>query len=92
MIKPIPNINGSGANDLIAPRMKAYTSIEDAITHLTKACPHGRDYPLAPERCEADRKAHFKRLQALAKISKGILEESIAIRQSFDEYGRRATL
>lgn len=85
MIQPIPNINGSAANDLLAPRMKAYASLQSAIQYLSQSAPHSRDYPLAPERYEADRQEHAKRLLALKDLQDAIINEAIAIRAAFDD-------
>lgn len=91
MIKPIPNLNGSDVNDLLTPRLQAYTALQEVRGHLAKACPHGRDYPLAFERADEDRKAHFARLQQIDKLAKEILDEAVSIRLDFDQYKQRTS-
>jgi hypothetical protein len=79
MITPTLNINGSSANDLIAPRLQAWSNLRDAIEALLKATPNGRDYG-DYEQCKADRKKHYDRIEALDSISREIYKEAIAIK------------
>lgn len=80
MISPIININGTSADDLIAPRREAMDHLADAIEALTQVTPNGRDYPGDSERCVADREAHFIRLEAIKAIREAVYAEAIAIK------------
>ena len=81
MIKPIININGSSADDLIQPRLAAYDALQDALKALQQATPNGRDYPGDPEKCLADRETHFARLRALHTIASDVMIEAAAIKE-----------
>jgi len=80
MISPIININGTSADDLIAPRREAMDHLADAIEALTQVTPHGRDYPGDSERCVADRNIHYARIQALREMWHALVEEALAIK------------
>ena len=79
MISPIININGTSADDLIAPRREAMDHLMDAMEALRQVAPNGRDYPGDYDRCTADRETHFIRLEAIKGIREAIYAEAIAI-------------
>ena len=84
MITPILNLNGSSADDLIAPRLNAINLIADAMEALKQVAPHGRDYPTNPQKCVEDRETHYNRLEDLENIKDMILEEALAISRQAD--------
>ena len=69
MIRPIININGSSAFDLIDQRRNAMDALLEAIDALKQCTPNGRDYPGHYDRCIADRETHFDRLSSLARTA-----------------------
>jgi hypothetical protein len=79
MITPTLNANGTSADDLIEPRMKARDFIRLAIEAMLKATPNGRDYPGDNMACVADRITHYDRIEALSRIGNELMEEAIAI-------------
>jgi hypothetical protein len=79
MITPTLNINGSSADDFIAPRLQAWSNLRDAIEALLKATPNGRDYG-DYEQCKTDRKKHYDRIEAIDNICHEIYSEAIAIK------------
>lgn len=81
MITPILNINGSSADDLINPRMKAISDIQAAIEALLQATPNGRDYPGDSEQCRGDRSLHYNRIEFLSRIGHELMQEIFAIRE-----------
>lgn len=81
MIRPVLNINGSSAFDLIDPRRTAMDLLQDAIKALKQATPNGRDYPGEYDRCAADRTLHFDRLAALHTLREELLEEALHVQQ-----------
>ena len=85
MIQPIININGTSRDEHVAMRRTALDAIRVAIDALRPLAPNGRDYPGQPERCEADRMAHFDRLAALQALSREITQEAVAIRRGADK-------
>jgi hypothetical protein len=80
MITPTLNINGSSADDLINPRLKAWSNLRDAIEALLQATPNGRDYG-DYEQCKADRKQHYDRIEAIDKICHEIYNEAVVIKR-----------
>jgi hypothetical protein len=81
MIKPILNINGSSAFDLIDQRRNAMDALLEAIDALKHLTPNGRDYPGQYDRCIADRETHFDRLAALHALREELLDEALHIQQ-----------
>lgn len=80
MITPKLNINGSSAEDLIAPRQRAWQLIDEAVEQLQRVTPNGRDYPGNAVACTADREAHYERIDALRKLQHALLHEALAIK------------
>lgn len=81
MIRPIININGTDAFDLIDKRRDAMDALNDAIEALKQVTPNGRDYPDNNGRLVADRNTHFNRLAALRVLREELLEEALHIQQ-----------
>ena len=81
MIRPIININGSSAFDLIDQRRNAMDALLEAIDALKQCTPNGRDYPGHYDRCIADRETHFDRLSALHAMREELLDEALHIQQ-----------
>lgn len=81
MIRPILNINGTDAFDLIDPRRNAMDLLQDAIEALKQATPNGRDYPGDYDRCGEDRNTHFDRLALLHTLREELLDEALYIQQ-----------
>jgi hypothetical protein len=82
MISPTLNINGTSADDLIAPRVTAHSHLAGAIEALQAATPNGRDYPGDSDRCLRDREAHYARIKALRDMQAEILAEAVAIKRA----------
>jgi hypothetical protein len=81
MIRPILNINGSDAFDLLDQRRNAMDALLEAIDALKQVAPNGRDYPGHYDRCIADRDTHFDRLAALHALRNELLDEALHIQQ-----------
>lgn len=79
LISPTLNINGSSAEDLIAPRREALDHLMDAIEALRKVAPNGRDYPDGFDALTRDRDIHFTRLESLKALREEIFAEALAI-------------
>lgn len=80
MITPTLNMNGSSADDLIQPRLKAIKLMKDAIEALLQVTPNGRDYA-SHEKCVADRKKHYDRIEVIHDIWNEIYSEAIDIKE-----------
>jgi len=81
MIRPILNLNGSSAFDLIDQRRNAMDALLEAIDALKHLTPNGRDYPGHYDRCIADRETHFDRLSSLHALREELLDEALHIQQ-----------
>lgn len=81
LIRPVINLNGTSADELIAARITACEAITDALEALKLVTPNGRDYPGDNDRCRADREKHYARLAQLTSIKASIYAEAIAINQ-----------
>ena len=81
-ISPTLNINGTSAADLIDPRRAAFDALTNVIIILKQVTPHGRDYPGAADRCDADRREHFDRLLTLNTLREQIYAEAVAINRN----------
>jgi hypothetical protein len=81
MIRPILNINGSSAFDLIDQRRNAMDALLEAIDALKQCTPNGRDYLGDRDRLIADRDTHFDRLSALHALREELLDEALHIQQ-----------
>lgn len=84
MIKPIININGTDAHELIEFRILAKRNIETVIDMLKAVTPNGRDYPGDAEACAADRALHYTRIGKLRDLQDALLEEATAIKMQLD--------
>jgi hypothetical protein len=80
MIRPILNINGSSADDLIQPRREAYDLLQAAIKALQRVTPNGRDYA-HNDQCVADRDAHYTRIKAIHTIAAELVAEAVNIKE-----------
>jgi hypothetical protein len=81
MIAPTLNLNGSSADDLIAPRREALDHLMDAIEALRRVAPNGRDYPAGVDALNHDRDLHFTRLVNLNLLREEIMKEALAIKK-----------
>jgi hypothetical protein len=81
MIKPVLNLNGGSAADLIQPRINAMDHLMNAIDALRQVTPHGRDYPADQERCTNDRDLHFIRLEAIKTLHAELMAEALYIKE-----------
>ena len=81
MIRPVLNINGTSAFDLIDPRRTAMDLINEVIEALKQVTPNGRDYPNNTMACVADRVTHFDRLAALHTLREELLDEALHIQK-----------
>ena len=81
MITPQLNLNGSSADDLIEPRLKADRLLADVLEALSQAVPHGRDYPGNAVACIADREEHYDRIKAIRALQDILIQEALAIKE-----------
>ena len=62
---PRINLNGSALDDLFESNRKAVSALNEALDHLRRCAPHGRDYIGYPEEFERARTEHWQRLKTL---------------------------
>ena len=86
MICPVPNINGSKADDLAAQMTSVARAIEDAATLMRQWQPHGRDY-LTGGDYQADRREFEQRHRVLTDMAEQYQREAERCMDLY--YGRK---
>jgi hypothetical protein len=81
MITPTLNANGTSADDLIDPRLKALGTLRLVTNTLAQVTPHGRDYPGDHFACMTDRISHYDRIATLNRIAAELMSEVAAIKK-----------
>lgn len=84
MIRPILNINGTSAEELIQTRRNAIEALNAVMKALQEMAPNGRDYPGQQERCRADRELHYSRFAQLDAMRNQIMDEALEIMRQRD--------
>lgn len=79
MIRPILNINGTSADELIQTRRDAIEALDAVMKALQEMTPNGRDYPGQQDRCRADRELHYARFAQLDAMRNEIMDEALEI-------------
>ena len=79
MIRPILNINGTSAEELIQIRRNAIEALDAAMKAFQEMTPNGRDYPGHQDRCRADRDLHYSRFAQLDAMRNRIMDEAVEI-------------
>lgn len=84
MIRPILNINGTSAEELIQTRRNAVKALDAVMKALQEMTPNGRDYPGQQDRCRADRELHYSRFAQLDAMRNQIMDEAFGIMRQRD--------
>ena len=84
MIRPILNINGTSAEELIQTRRNAIEALDAVMKALQEMTPNGRDYPGQQDRCRADRELHYARFAQLDTMRNTIMDEALEIMRQRD--------
>lgn len=79
MIRPILNINGTSAEELIQTRRNAIEALDAVMKALQEMTPNGRDYPGQQDHCRADRELHYSRFAQLDAMRNQIMDEALEI-------------
>ena len=79
MIRPILNINGTSAEELIQIRRNAIEALAAAMKAFQEMTPNGRDYPGQQDRCCTDRELHYSRFAQLDAMRNRIMDEALEI-------------
>jgi len=77
-IAPVPNYNGSPADDLAKQMMEVCHALEAAVTLMARWQPHGRDYQIGGD-YQADRTEFLRRLGLVEAIAQQYEREAIAV-------------
>ena len=77
-IAPVPNHNGSPADDLAKQMMEVSNALEAARRVMSKWCPHGRDYQIGGD-YQADRAECMRRLHVITELVDQYEKEAIAV-------------
>ena len=81
-IAPVPNHNGSPADDLAEQMMRVSSALNDAIGEMLKWQPHGRDYQIGGD-YQADRTEFLRRLGLVEAIAQQYEREAIAVMEYY---------
>lgn len=84
MIRPILNINGTNAEELIQTRRNAIDALDAVMKALQEMTPNGRDYPGQQDRCRSDRELHYARFAQLDAMRNRIMDEALEIMRQRD--------
>ena len=84
MIRPILNINGTSAEELIQTRRNAIEALDAVMKALQEMTPNGRDYPGEQDRCRTDRELHYSRFAQLDAMRNLIMDEALEIMRQRD--------
>lgn len=84
MIRPILNINGTSAEELIQTRRNAIEALDAVMKALQEMTPNGRDYPGQQDRCRTDRELHYSRFAQLDAMRNQIMDEALEIMRQRD--------
>lgn len=84
MIRPILNINGTSAEELIQTRRNAIEALDAVMKALQEMTPNGRDYHGQQDSCRADRELHYSRFAQLDAMRNRILDEAVEIMRQRD--------
>lgn len=77
-IKPIPNLNGSKADDLADQMMRVYAILADAAGAMRAYQPHGRDYQVGGD-YKADRAEFLRRLRLVEELAQQYQTEAMLV-------------
>ena len=77
-IAPVPNHNGSPADDLAKQMMEVCHALEAAVTLMARWQPHGRDYQIGGD-YQADRAECMRRLHVITELVEQYEKEAIAV-------------
>lgn len=87
LAKPMINLNGSSAQDLLDQLTDAVLAVSAAYDAVANTAPHGRDYQLNQDDYQIARVQHEARLVALQAINEEL--EAIAENVSEQQEARR---
>lgn len=68
MIRPVPNINGTPANDLANQMVDVVEALDHAMEVMRKWQPHGRDYQIGGD-YQADHAEYMRRHLVLSEMA-----------------------
>jgi hypothetical protein len=77
-IAPVPNLNGSSAQDLADQMMRVSAILKDAVGLMATWQPHGRDYQTGGD-YQADRAEFLRRVCLVEALAKQYESEAIAV-------------
>jgi hypothetical protein len=84
LITPKINLNGTGADQLLAAYETALSALRTAEAALAECAPHGRDFPNVAELPQA-RAQHLTQQEALATVRRELTAVYEAVQTQQDE-------
>lgn len=79
-IRPIPNINGSKADDLTDQMMRVHAILADAAAAMRTYQPHGRDYQIGGD-YTADQAEFLRRLRLVEGLARQYQREARLVQE-----------
>lgn len=79
IVNPIVNLNGDSPKTLLSDYMEVVNALDKSIWALSKATPHGRNYPTGAQDYKVAREEHKAQRQMLVDIRKRYTELAIGI-------------
>lgn len=77
-IEPIPNINGSKADDLAEQMWSVSAALEQAAETMRQWQPHGRDYQIGGD-YQADQAEFLRRLRLVDELAQQYQTEAMLV-------------
>ena len=82
-IAPVPNLNGSPAQDLADQMMRVSAILKDAVGMMATWQPHGRDYQIGGD-YQSDRTEFLRRLGLVEAMAHQYEREAIAVMEHYN--------
>jgi len=82
LVRPQISINGSGKESLIEQQRRVIDALDETITAMSHAMPHGRDYQHRPLEYPAARDAWIERMSGIVDLKDEITAHALAIQST----------
>lgn len=82
LVKPQISINGTDRQALVDQQRRVLNALDDLVTAMSHAIPHGRDYQYRPEEYPAARDAWIERMSGIVDLKDEITAHALAIQDA----------
>lgn len=84
IMKPVVNLNGTSAEELIRQNVEFLDALAEAEQAAQRTAPHARDYPGDTNSFLEATKVHASRVERIAKLREEVMEETLKIQEQAD--------